>query len=1548
MSRGQNTQLEKIIDEVLKSGDVHELDVFLQRDLCEGTSLKCSQQFLTKLDKLVQRYLDQKNSRSASLGLIVIHNCGENLKLSVCECCISKCSQVFIELCLMHMVQWFEKCRQLWIHCGPQRDENMFNLSEEFFYTLMVVHEACREGTYKITESFLYPVGQVGIDPRIFILIRKEAIRKFNLILDKIPADLKKDRKILTSQEASDVMIKMAGQISEGGDYDLQTALVEALCRMATPDQRKDLADRWFSMEHVASAFVKIHDSEFETDCRTFLNMVNGMQGDKRRVCSYPCLDVYLDKFELLMPNDEKLEEFWIDFNLGSHSISFYFSLAEEGQEVLWETICITENEVQSYSVTEECKKKVLHIKLREVVVVGAVEGSSLTICFSSALDILQAACSVYGQSKNLGFVKKTGASVVRTSVKITMEESGSQIVPESQVSICESENTAPYILPATAVPVQTSIPAKMRISESTSVISNNAGGSVCSASSLSAVMPLDTPTKGKHSSCNGSARVGVMIEKNVPLEVDVFPAGQGEEQALEDYFVPDTQPRSAKSISSNWSKQSVSERLSVSTLKINRPEPHLSSLKWQERTSLAVRATVPGLGPISQKEFHTKLSEHLQKVASEQNQGCAPQEPTATQRKTSPIREHSKSRSSEDQLSHMLCDSKVQQAQRKGKTKGQMSKEAHAALNKVPVMALTMKDPLERKPPNIKGDKNSALSSKENRNAAVTQSMVKQISSHYDVKTQPTVKNTTEDVHSVWIPPVFNRPIFNMSWLPNAKSNVTGAICLMKSHNKSTSKINKSLRNDVFEFSTDSPFHIGEKDKPFANTSAILNSGVDDSSVSHRTTEKRQPFKKKHLFSDTETDHTITEVSWLRESNRKPKPKVTKYSRRAPNKPKDMSTHTTYKSSDLTPPCPKSENTKPSERKQSMKERVEKPKKAMKPEAEPSRQSAVVRRPTRAAATFPKNYREPDTDDSQSVSEDPTVPENSSPDHLEDNAKTHEVARMNKRSASKTTTKSYIKSESSHLSSHVDSKQPTTSKQRLKNVARETSKYKKNNVIRVQEQMKPLEDSLAFCQTPVGSSPPFIETMRSAERLASTLDMSCSPLLTPRGFPIPASPESTCQDFPSPVLLPKLCSTVSSKGNFKSLSNFNAEKNHIISKTHSIQSASSLPSLKCQCPENNAFTAEISPNQHCLSPAPLSPLSLPIQPLMTSTLLELDKPPTPSPQSPFPEDIVHHGSLYGFSMSEISEGSLSQLSTKSVMITSKVEDSQSLSLSVFNETEKTPLPQQDVKPAQILISGPNRKRHISLYSDSEEDEKKEKKKNKMRGLCSPRMKPRKLFHSFTEAFAEEEVKRDQSSSHTVSSSHWDAEVRARDVDMDEDLELSEIAINPNYMCQKFSSELKKKSQSRNKMMDVYNKLSLKTVQQHVTSLSTQATKHRTQKLQQVQQVLLDEIHKLEQDDTLFANMEKDLSTYWKKQIVVFRSFQEQEVRRNETLKKALQNNLCHSLEYEQRIFTSQMCLIRKDMKLLQNTVLTEMQEGEIQNMRRGLHALFLPDGARF
>lgn len=65
-------QLEKVVDEALKTGDVKALDVFLQRDTCEGTPIKCSQQFLNKLDKLVSRV---RRSPAHSLICVIMLCC---------------------------------------------------------------------------------------------------------------------------------------------------------------------------------------------------------------------------------------------------------------------------------------------------------------------------------------------------------------------------------------------------------------------------------------------------------------------------------------------------------------------------------------------------------------------------------------------------------------------------------------------------------------------------------------------------------------------------------------------------------------------------------------------------------------------------------------------------------------------------------------------------------------------------------------------------------------------------------------------------------------------------------------------------------------------------------------------------------------------------------------------------------------------------------------------------------------------------------------------------------------------------------------------------------------------------------------------------------------------------------------------------------------------------------------------------------------------------------------------------------------------------------
>ncbi|XP_056279683.1 synaptonemal complex protein 2 [Pseudoliparis swirei] len=1657
MAPRHNTQLEKVIDDVLKSGDVQALDVFLQTNIHEGPPIACSAQFLPKLDKLVIRSLDQNDFKSASLGLAILYKYGKHLKLpGGCQGLSGLIAQGLLE----KMVQWFGKCRQLWIECGPKWDETLFNLSEEFFDALMVVHEACKEGTCKITEFFLYPVGQLAVDPRVFILIQKEAIRKYNLILDKIPVELKKERKILTSNEASDIMVKLAGQILKGGDYDLQTALMEALCRMASSDQRKELADRWFSMEHVANAFVKIKDSEFETDCRKFLNLVNGMQGDRRRVYSYPCLEVFLDKHELLMPADEKLEEFWIDFNLDSHSISFYFSLFDgEAREGQWETICIDDHEVRSFTVTEEGKSKVLQLLLSELIVVGDIEGSRLAIHFSSSLDILQAACTVYGHRKNKGFVGKMGKSQVKTTVRIIMTENISQVVPESQMSLGESEkDTAPYLLPAQSAIVQMETPTKRRCSESTTFINNSAGGSVHDSRLLSSVMS-STKGKGKPSlemvrSCDrqgesylgalrtsaktcsnstpNSTMAGGMTEqidpslqsmaskqsnrnnvhkykKNIPVAeaVKMVLSGHGEEHSLESSVVPDTQPRTERNITLNRNKLSVSEFIMTSTQKINsrpRPEPRSSLAQQQECPSQ--KLSIPVSSSTSQKQLHIELTQRLQKVLSERNQGPAPREPSTPRRKLADLKEGSKGRNSAVQSDLGLCTSKEQQTRTKALSKGKrqrlMSPEADAAVIKAPAKTSTAKALQKRVPPQAKVGNDIGRSNKETRDAEVAGSLVKRISSHYEINTKSKAKDTAEGIPKSWIPLV-KRHVFNMSWFSGGKNKSSGAVSLMKSESKTTTKSTRQ-RKDIFAFNIDGHLSVTGKNTTFSHISAMSISSSNDSPTLPSTTKKGQPaekakrYVKKHLFSDT--DYSTTDVSWLRETCRKPKPKVTKYSRQAPVQPRAMSPHTSYDFTDLPPSSQKPEkgNTKLNKKRPEVKGRVEQPNKAVKLAPAPKRLHAAGRRSKRTAAISTKSYKEPDTDDSLSELEKPAVPKYSSAHHLQNAERTYEAAQVTKKKTASHPTKSYMMPESDRHSNQSESifgHPPPSKKQRPDNVLSETRKLNKKNVVPAQEQVNRLKGPRADRQTFFNPSP-LIETMRSAERSAPTLELTCSPLFTPRGSPLPASPDQLSEDPSSPILLrPKPRSTVSSKGNLRA-SLYSAEKKRSSSKTRSNQSVPALPSLTPirQTPAP-AAAAEMNPIEERLPSATPSPFPLSAQPLLTSTLLELEKTSIPSPpQSPFPEDTFNHGSHYSFSkVSSVSWVS----STKSSVLSSRVKSSPAAALNVSRIKEKTPSSDRDQRSDRLHFSGPSRKR-ISLSCNSEEDEEEERKKSKTRGQRTPRMKPRKLFKTSTrphgedelwgeqssqdeeesqpkemtfkvakerisdryqnitketvrdtahgtvaEVSAEDEVSCVMSSSHTVSTSHWEAEVEDGDMDADEGFELPKLAENASNLSKQFSSELKKKFQSRHNMVEVYNKHSLKTVQQHVSCLNMHVTKYRTQRLEQVQKVLVEEINQLEKDDTVLTSMERDLTIYWKKQSVAFHSHREQGIIRNEALKKALRTNVCHSVEYEEKIFTSQMCMIRNDMKSAQDRLLSEMQEGEIQSVKRGLHALFFP-----
>nr|XP_057940990.1 synaptonemal complex protein 2 isoform X2 [Doryrhamphus excisus] len=1441
------SELEKALDDAFNSRDVSALNRFLRRTTNEATTIKCPQQFLNKLDTLITESLDQKDSNTACGGLAILHKCGGNLRLPDGG---QGLSGIIAQGLMKKMVQWFEKCKKLWIQCKPQWDESLSRLSEDFFDAVMVVHEASQQAAYGMTESFLYPIGHLVVDARIYIIIKKEAIRKFNMFLEKIPVGLKKEKKILSSQEASDIMTKLAGQISHCGDYDFQIALIEALFRMTTPDQRMELTDHWFSMAHVAGAFVQIQVSEFEADCRRFLNFVNGIQGDRRRVHSFPCLKVYLDKFELLMPADDKMNEFWIDFNLGSQCISFYFSNADDKSQIgLWDTICISDKEVQSYTVTERGKRQVLKLQLTEVVVAGVIEGSSLVVHFSSALDIMQTVGYVYGSKKNKTMAVKT--SVAETTVNVIMEGNSQAVVPESQLSpgdsdknnascllrvrppsaqakdFCCTSSSTPYKLSTSWF----SAPTKMRISESTIFINSSSKGSVHGGSVLSGGIPSSTgkpslemlPASDRkrennlaeekpsdetfsRSNSRNSTESGGTRKRNIPvIATGMMQAGQGTEQSQEDCFVPDTQPLTERN-ESHWRKMSVSDILKMPTQKMcHLPNPELCSDLPKNQRCPSSAPKIPD--PASIKQFHTHAAQQPKEVISRknpENPDFGPKEATIAMALRSDGKGSTGKHNGDSSASKLRKDVLVE-----GKDPDNEKRRGKLLL---------VTDVLPVKAP-IKASIYNQERTPNKRNAKVAENMVELISRHYTRNNQ--TKEKVGTVPHRWIPFNVNRQLFNMSCVPSGKKNVEG-----RDGTKSHSRDESNSTNQR---------------------------SLHDSSVHLKTTGKRQSaakLKKKQLFSDADIDYGTTDVSWLRESSKKPK--IITYGRKKPITTKAFQP---YESPILPPSSPKPAKRNPRLNKNVPNLRkMEQPNIVKKPVAAPGRPCSARKRPQRAAASA-KNYKEPDTDESQSEFDKPLT------------TAIHKViVRDNKSNAAK---------------------------------------------IHVQEQT-----TMSKCPPAHRTAPPSIEKMRLHARSNQSLDLPCSPLLSLRGSPLCSSPHLPCQKASPISRLPKHHSRFSDKIDSFSLSGTSPE------------------AIETNISGTGDGWMHGCPIQQRLSSSPQSPLSMSPCLQLTSTKLPAI---SRTPHVSFPEVNTSHHLHCSFSQtSNVSQFSLSLSS----LCSSRIKQSPITPQAVCQKTEKAP--HSDKDSTHCHISGPNRKRTLPLSSSSEEEEE-EREEKKARRKHPSRLKPRKLLNSFAEVLAEGEMSQALSTSFTVSSSHWDADGEDQDMEV---LELPDVLLNPSKLCQQFSSELRNKFKNRFKIMDGYNKQGIKAVEQHVSSFSMQLGKHRTQQLEAVKAVLLDELYKLEQGNAVLNSMEKDLSMYWKKQCISFQSYREEETKSQEVLKRTLQNDVCPSLEYEERLFTSQMALIRKDLKTIQERLLKKMQEEEFQSVKRSLRRLLFPDGA--
>uniref|UniRef100_A0A2K5PHF6 Synaptonemal complex protein 2 n=1 Tax=Cebus imitator TaxID=2715852 RepID=A0A2K5PHF6_CEBIM len=425
--RSDLQQLEKYIDDALRKNDFRPLKTLLQIDICEDVKIKCSKQFFHKVDNLICRELNKEDMHNVSTILVSVGRCGKNISVLGQAGLLTMIKQGLIQ----KMAFWFEKSKEIIQSQENSKDEAALNMIEDLVDLLLVIHDVSDEGKKQVVESFVPRICSLVIDSRVNICIQQEIIKKMNAMLDKMPQDA---RKILSNQEMLILMGSMGERILDAGDYDLQVGIVEALCRMTTEKQRQELAHHWFSMDFIANAFKRIKDSEFETDCRIFLNLVNGILGDKRRVFTFPCLSAFLDKYELQIPSDEKLEEFWIDFNLGSQTVSFY--IAGDNDDHQWEAVTVPEEKVQIYSIEVRESKKLLTITLKNTVKISKREGKELLLYFDASLEITNVTQKIFGANKLRESIRKQGISVAKTSVHILFDASGSQIlVPESQIS---------------------------------------------------------------------------------------------------------------------------------------------------------------------------------------------------------------------------------------------------------------------------------------------------------------------------------------------------------------------------------------------------------------------------------------------------------------------------------------------------------------------------------------------------------------------------------------------------------------------------------------------------------------------------------------------------------------------------------------------------------------------------------------------------------------------------------------------------------------------------------------------------------------------------------------------------------------------------------------------------------------------------------------------------------------------------------------------------------------------------------------------------------
>ena len=209
-----------------------------------------------------------------------------------------------------------------------------------------------------ILEGLLGEMLPVIVHRHTTIFIKKAWLKTVNSLLSGSGGEVRK----MLAQEFSGDIEHLVDLLYTCGDYDMESSVVESLLRLSNKGDRTKLAAMWFpKYALVQSLFISI--KEFETDCRNFLNCFNQGLGVNQLVFTFPALACQVGDQEMFKPPDTKYRNFWIDFNIGSTSLSVYH-VKEEGSKDLWDLFVITKDMVSSSSFTNQAGSTVLTLGL--------------------------------------------------------------------------------------------------------------------------------------------------------------------------------------------------------------------------------------------------------------------------------------------------------------------------------------------------------------------------------------------------------------------------------------------------------------------------------------------------------------------------------------------------------------------------------------------------------------------------------------------------------------------------------------------------------------------------------------------------------------------------------------------------------------------------------------------------------------------------------------------------------------------------------------------------------------------------------------------------------------------------------------------------------------------------------------------------------------------------------------------------------------------------------------------------------------------------------